>query len=273
MALSQEQRARRKGRVPASFIPALMAGDGPRILNEFYRIVGSSEYVPEDLSNRWDVYRGEFSEQPILNWHERKTAPITRRGEQFDHPTLTYVICTLDGYREADDCVLDVKATNGFQPLDEFNATYAGQLLIQREALGCAKAALLIEHGAAEPVELPLFVDDEFSARVHQRIEAFWQCCETLTPPVHFDRKRIVPPEQWRTIDLDAEGDKPNWAGAIEPLLVVWLETEESHRTCEETKASIKRLLPDDVGKLFGGGVSISRNRAGAVSIKRRLPR
>lgn len=271
MALSPEQRARRKGMMTASSIPALMAGNGERILNEFYRIVESSEYVPEDFENRWDIYRGSFSEPFILDWHQRKTSAITRRGEQLIHPKFPYLICTLDGWREADDCVLDVKCGNGYQPLDELNSYYAGQILIQRECVPAAKAALLIEHGAAEPVELPLYIDDDFISRVHARIEQFWFCCETLTPPIHLDKKRIYPPEQWRVVDLDVDdGDKPNWAGDIMPMLRVWLETEGHHRECEDAKTRIKALLPDDVGKLFYGGTIVSRNRANAISIKRK---
>src|SRR5215475_16121879 len=53
MALTPEQHARRDGKIGASFIPYLMAGNEAKLLSEWRRLVGDPEYVEEDLSDVW----------------------------------------------------------------------------------------------------------------------------------------------------------------------------------------------------------------------------
>jgi hypothetical protein len=271
MALSAVQRRLREGKITASFLPSLMAGDESAIHNKWLELIGDPRFVPEDFEDNWPVQFGSFIEGFALDWHARKTGwPLVRRGEVVQHPTRDNFCCTLDGFREHDRCALDCKAVNAFTPVDDTVAFYTSQMIGQRACLVCDKVAILLVHGGGEPQEIPLQIDPDYEGQVWQRVDQFWRCVESLTPPVHLNLKRVVPPEQWRSIDFDADGEKPNWAADMAPLLQIWLETEAGHKRCEESKAKIKELLPDDVGKLFAGDALVSRNRAGAVSIKRK---
>jgi hypothetical protein len=269
--LSPAQQAAREGKITASFLPALMAGDDDEIFQEWLRLIGDPSYVPKDLSDDWPPSWGSYGEPFILDWHQRKTKQaITRRGEFIPHPVKPYVGCTLDGYRAFDDTVLDAKVCSAWNPIEEISAYYAPQLICQRACVQCAHAALLLVHGSAEPHEYPLAVDAEYEAKVWQRVDQFWDCVRNLMQPVTFPR--IVPPEQWRTVDLDtAEAFiEFNWATNMQALLATWNTHKDSADAHKAATDEIKKLLPDDIGTLTCQGIVVKRNRANAVSIKRR---
>src|SRR5262245_65447768 len=165
--LSPEQHATRLGIFNASFAPILMAHDDPdRILKEWRHILDAANpaYV-EDLSHHWPAIVGSVIETPALDhWEWRHGHKLTRRGEQVRHPARPWCQCTLDGYREADDTVIDVKAGADWMSADDLRAYYAAQLIIQQENVGAANAAILWCASTREPVEIPMVFKPEFRA-------------------------------------------------------------------------------------------------------------
>src|SRR6185312_16696207 len=130
MALSPEQMAARDGKITASFLPYLMAGDSDRIMREWMRLVEHPDYAPEDLSGAWPVQFGSYIETFALDWHERHTGcALTRRGEVVTHPRLPHVACTLDAWRAGDNAVIDCKALGAYRKLDEACAFYLPQMV------------------------------------------------------------------------------------------------------------------------------------------------
>src|SRR6185437_8157340 len=80
--LSPAQLQARDGKITASFLPKLMAGDNAAILNEWRRVVGDPGWDPQNLDDSWPVQFGSYIEPFALDWHERKTgAFLSRRGE------------------------------------------------------------------------------------------------------------------------------------------------------------------------------------------------
>ena len=266
--LSPAQLALREGKITASFLPALMAGDDAAIHDKWLELIGDPSWQPKNLSADWPVQFGAFIEPFALDWHERKHQhALTRRGEVITHPQRNFVTATLDAYRASDQTVLEVKACGAWRPLDEIISFYIPQVAAQRSCCGCANASLLIVHGSAEPTEIPLIIDPEYEARLWQRVDAFQRCVETLTPPVTFPP--LVPPEQWRTVDLDRDAAQHNWAPPLIAQLDTWDATHEAAIANEAAKKEAKALLPDDVGRVLFSGIVMSRNRAKAVTIKR----
>jgi hypothetical protein len=264
--LTAEQLAKRR-EFGASDAPTIMSGDAEKLIDLWRVKIGTTP--PHDFSDDWPVQWGSHGEQFILNWHERKTGhALVERGSVIYHPTLHFVSATLDAYRAFDDCVIDAKVVNAWYPLRDVVAFYTPQMLVQRDCRGATRAALLIVHGTSEPVEIEVQSDLAYTKELWTRIAAFQLCVETLTPPATLPR--VVPPEEYRTIDLDfTTDDWPNWAHEMVPSLQAWSATKDAHDSNAAAADAIKKLLPDDVGRLRYSDVAITRNRRGALTIKR----
>lgn len=268
--LTAAQMTARENRIGASFLPALMAGDEQRILNEWRRIVGDPAYEPEDLSGSWPVQFGNFIEQFALDWHQMKTGqPLINRGLWFTHPDRQHVGCHPDAFRPSDSTVIDCKAIGQWRKLDEALPYYTAQLVAQRACVGAERASLLVVHGGGEPVEHPVEITPEYEAAVWERVDAFWHCVETLTPPVAMAAVAPpVPPERWRAVDLDAPGEAPNWGADMRAHLNRWAVTAAQAKENAKITKAVKELLPDDVGLVTCDGVKVSRAKNNAVTIR-----
>lgn len=264
--LTAEQRRLREYKITASMSPTIMSGDAKALNKLFEECVGQRE--PEDLSDVWPVQFGSHIEPFGLDWHQRKTGqPLIERGRVVDHPTLPRICCTLDAYRAIDDCVIDHKACNGWLKLDDIRKLYTPQIIMQMRCRQASRGVLLVLHGGQEVQEVEVLVDADYEAGMWKRILDFQRCVETLTPPVPMPP--IMPPEQWRKIDLDDPAQTPNWGEAMKAALVEWGTTKDQAARHDVAIAEIKLLLPEDTGLLTHGEFHINRNRRGAVSITR----
>jgi hypothetical protein len=263
--LSDEIKKLREGRITASMAPTIMEGKEDRLMELYLRLTGQA---PE-LEQTWPMKLGSFLETFIIDHHETKTGlPLTERGTFVPHPTRDLVSSTLDCYRATDDTVIDAKVCNNHQPIDEIIKYYTGQVVVQQRCRGARNGALLIMHGLAEPKEYPIEWNPEYEAELWSRIEQFQRNLETWTPPSAMPA--VVPPDQWRTIDLHEEyrSDWPNWGGDMVGMLQLWLEHQKSAAIFAAATKEAKQLLPDDVGRVEADGVLMLRNKAGAVTIK-----
>lgn len=259
----------RAERITASMAPALMSGNAEKLQNLFLRAIGDPRYEPDDFENSWAAAFGLHNEPFVLDWHAKKIGePLIDRGTQYFHPTRKWVSATLDARRASDNCVIDVKCVNAWIDIDTVIAYYAPQMVIQQECAKSDKAALLIMKGNSEPQEWEMFIEDEYRAVMWQTIERFWECVETLTEPFPLHFPRVVPPEQWRRIDLDRDTDQPNWAEEMRDLLNAFGGTEEVAKTHETIKTKIKRIFPDDCGRLAYANFAITRAKNNAVTIR-----
>jgi predicted phage-related endonuclease len=258
--LTAEQLRLREGKLTASFAPYLMAGDEAKILNKWRELVGDPDYVPDDLSDRWPVQFGSYIEDFALDWHQRRTGrALTRRREVVDHPTLPYVACTLDAYRADDRCVLDVKAPGAYRKIDDVCGFYTPQMIVQRRCLGADKAALLIVHGGAEPVEHPIEWAADYEAELWARAAAFMLCVQTLTPPVAI--APIAAPA--RPIKVYDMATSNAWATHA----AVWISNRKGAKEFDGATKELKALVAADAVKAHGHGIVATRDRRG-VTIK-----
>lgn len=258
--LTAEQHRLRDGRVTASFAPALMAGDEARILSEWQRLVGSADYREPDFSANWPVRLGEYLEPLALDWHQARTGhALTRRGEVANHPSLA-VCATLDCWREADDRVIDCKVVGAWRKIDDVCAHYTPQLIVQQACAPASNAALLIVHGGAEPAEHAVEWGAEYEADVWGRIVWFLECVESLTPPV-----AVAPIAASVKAERVADMRESNaWAEHA----AAWLANCAAAKLADKAAKELRALVPADAARAHGHGVSVSRDKAGRLSIK-----
>lgn len=251
--------------------PALMAGK-PQVLQQlFLRAIGDPRWEPDEFENSWQAAFGLHVEPLALDWHAKKTgATLVDRGAQFFHPTREYVSCTLDARRADDNTALDVKCINAFWDIDDAAAHYTPQMVVQVECAKASRAALLVVQGGTEPQEIEIYIDDEYRALVWDRIDWFWDCIQSFTPPHPLDFPRIVPPELWRRIDLDNDGDQPNWSNEMKELLTRWAETRDTAKEHDAIKAHVKEIFPDDCGKLVYAHYTVARAKNNAITIRQK---
>jgi hypothetical protein len=255
----------RELRTTASQAPLIINGSPQEIYELWQERIG--ERPPPDLTDNLPVQLGKHNEPFIIDWLERHTHRISERQRFIEHPTRPKIGCTLDGYREHDDAVVEVKFIGMWRRRLEFLPWYTPQVLVQMRCRGAAHGILAVLQGNAKIEEYDILLDRQYEDEVWGRLEAFQHCVDTLTPPVSFPP--LVPPEKWRTIDL-TEQPMPNWGGEMIDALRLWSETKDAAAAHTDSKEHVKALLPDDIGKVLYGPLSVNRAKNNAVTIKQR---
>ena len=270
MALTVEQQLRRKGKLTASMLPILMSGDEAALLRLYREEIGEIEREPPNYA----MQLGSMVEHFVLDYTQIKTGnAIARRGEVVDHPTIAEFCCTLDGYRAKDDAVIECKFLAPFWPREQFVPHYYPQVLAQMRCTSAARGVLLVARGTNEPEEYDLTpAPDDAAATAYERemwgrVAAFLLCLRTFTPPVAV--RKVIAPEFWRTIDL-ADEPMPNWGTTLLAHLQVLEATREASAEHARAGDEARKLVPDDVSTVLAGEHRLSRNKRGAVSIRRR---
>ena len=260
--LTEEQMKRREGKVTASFLPYLMAGDEAKMLNEFRRLVGDPSYEEPDLSNVWPVAFGSFVEPLAIDWHQKKTGhELVDRGVWVNHPELEFVGSTLDCRRPFDNWVLDCKCPMRFTKLEKVLDFYPSQLVVQKDCVKAAGAALLIVHGGSEPEEHEITWDRLYEDEVWARIRWFWERVESLQPPCAIPAAK-APVPAIRQVDMSTSN---SWCTFAEG----WLATKVAAKANKDAAEGMKALIEPDVVKAFGHGVIASRSKTGAITIRK----
>lgn len=254
----------------ASMAPLIVHGSAAEQFQHWME--RTAQVPPPDLTNNFPVQWGKHGEPFVLDWIERSSGiEITERQRFVKHPSLSWLGCTLDGYRPFDDAVVECKILNPFTSAKTigndkgFLEYYMPQLIVQM-VCRCARIGLLaVQQGNSPPQLFNVPIDPTYETFVLERLAAFQQCVDTRTPPGPAP-DAPVPPERWRSIDLDAQ-QLTNAEHALKPLLERWRDTKAVHAEHEQAKKDIKTLLPDDVGRVSYGTMEIKRSRNGAVTI------
>jgi hypothetical protein len=275
MSLTDAQRAARENKLTASRVGILMSGDAGKIINLWREMIGDPAFVPEDLSSVWPVALGSHTESLHLNWLEsQKGYQLSRRGESVNHSELAWAACTLDAWSVPHSGPVEAKHVGAFVKPEEIRSRTFAQLHWQKLCTKSAQGILSVIFGANEPVQELIAFDAAYATELMSRAKAFWHCVETLTPPCALPSVAAPgAPAKFRTINIPAliaaNEALPNWASDMESQGEIWLKTVAEKKKNEDATTKIKELLPDDVGKFDGWGISISRSKGNKVTIKK----
>lgn len=260
--LSPTQIAARDGRLTASRIACLMTGDTDKILNLWRELTGDPSFVPEDLSGIWAVQLGSHTEVLSLDWYERRTGkPLSRRGDVVVHPKCDWAACTLDAWDDDLGAPVECKHVGGFEPTANIIARYMPQIHWQMIVTGASKGVFSIIEGAREPVIEVIDRDAVYAAELWSRAERFMQCVFDLTPPVIVEPVAAPAVKAEKLYDMTGKNE---WASEA----VTWITTKQASKDYAAADKALKALVPADAAKCSGHGISISRNKAGSLSIR-----
>jgi predicted phage-related endonuclease len=235
-----------------------MNGNSEGILRLWKEMIG--EAVEEDLSDVWAVQLGSTTEGLNLEWFERRYGTtVTRRGEVVigQHE---WMAATLDGWDIVNNCPIECKHVGGFEKFEVIVSRYQPQMQWQMLVTGARECALSVIMGASEPVVEFVNRDDEYIREMVSRGQQFMAYVERRTPPVTLP---AVPPPIDVSKYYDMTG-RNEWANAA----ATWLATKATARECADAEKYLKSIVPPDARKCTGYGVSITRDRAGRLSLR-----
>lgn len=259
MALTAEQLRLRQDKLTASQVSALMSGDADKILRLWKMHIGDPSYVEEDLSGVWPVRLGEATEALNLEWYSRKYGPISRMGEVV-YGSPDWMAATLDGWDNQRGCVIECKHVGGREPLETIVSRYTPQTTWQMMVTDTKECALSVIMGANEPIVEILTLDADYAAELMRRAVRFMECVATLTPPVSLPPV-AAPVIAAKIYPMDDNAEWKAQAGR-------WLQAIGAAQIAKEAEKNIKAMVPADAAKAIGCGIVVTRNRAGAMSLR-----
>ena len=261
--LTEIQQEARKGKLTASRIAVLMNGDAEGIMRLYREMIG--EDLPEDLSGDWPVRLGSATEQLNLDWFERKQkVEVTRRGEVVVHPLYPWAACTLDGFvaQEFKGYTIECKHVGGREPLEVIIDRYQPQMQWQMEVAFTDECALSVIMGANEPVIEFIERDKVYADEMIRRGKKFMTCVAARLPPLELPPVPApVPIDKMREVDMS--GDETWIKNAA-----IWQQCYGAAKSAKDAEKILKDKVEDDVRKASGGGVRITRDKAGRLSLR-----
>jgi predicted phage-related endonuclease len=259
----------RAGYIGASDMPWIM-GDKkpPEILRWWECKVGLREQDPPT----WAMRLGSLVGDAIVDEYERANQGagnlITRRQEVVPSPLNDRFRSTLDGFMASRNAVIEAKFASPFMNRDTLFSYYYPQVAMQMHCTDADTGYLVIAQGTNDPIEIECVRSQEYEDELLVRCAAMLLSMDTMCPPVDVPAPIAVPPEKWRTVDLDR--DQPNWAAALTYELATYEFTRKDAETHELAGKVAKELVPDDVGRVIAPDHIIARNKKGSLAITRR---
>jgi predicted phage-related endonuclease len=259
--LSPDQIRQRDGKLTASRVACLMTGDAEKITNLWRELVGDPAFVEEDLSDVWAIALGAHTEALNISWFQRRTGKeLTRQGQVVVHPTCAWAAATLDAWIEEDGHPLETKHVGGFEPIEKIVERYMPQMHWQMLVSASYKCALSVIMGAREPIVEIIEYDEIYGKELWTRACAFMICVETMTPPTALPAV-AAPVVPVKTYDFTGNNAFANEAAT-------WITTRQARRDNEAADKALKAMVPADAIKCLGHGITISRSKSGALSIR-----
>lgn len=259
MALTPEALAARRLGIGGSDAAKIVNGDWHSLWLE-----KTGRAKPDDLSGVWPVQLGVVTEALNLDWYERKYAvKVARRGEVVVHPQHTFMRCTLDGWDPVGRFVIQAKHVNAFAKIAEVRERYTPQVMHEMIVTGAVRGVLSVIIGAAEPVYELIDRDEFWEIDYIERCREFWRHVEEDRAPEQGRPMDVVPvaPALMRVVDMTGSNE---WAAHA----ATWKRFKSEARAWETAAKDLKALVDPDVREASGYGITISRSKSGALTIK-----
>lgn len=262
LGLSPAAIAARKDCIGGSDANTIMSGKDDRIIALWRQKRG--EAGSDDLSDVLAVQMGSFTEPLNAAWFEKQTGNMVQgAGKIAQHATIPHMRATLDG--EVFDPLADERLGIfeakhcGTRNTDaELFARYVPQLTHNCLCAGASVAFLSVFKGNGDWVMFEYDLDADYAARLVEAEAAFWECVRTGTPPAQLPDMPAPKPRGVKEYDMSLSNA---WAAHAAD----YIETELAADRHEIAKRSLKALVPDDASRCVGHGITIARDKRGAL--------
>jgi predicted phage-related endonuclease len=258
MALTPEQIELRKKLVGGSDTNIILGGNEEKIL-KLWRVKRGEE-ESENLDDVLPVQMGTFTEPFNAQWFTKQTGrALTNQGESRTSMDYHFMGCTLDGLTDDGQTVWEAKHVSAFAKEDEILERYMPQLHHNMIVTGLERAVLSVFFGNHKWERFEVSKDPAYSAALIEAVRLFWDCVETGRSPVAIEVK--APMEA--TLRLDMTGNN-EWA----VLAAQYLDNAKYNKMFDDAAKGLKNILTEDVAEAYGHGISIKRDKRGALRIK-----
>lgn len=236
--------------------------------------------APEDLSEKFIVQLGAFTEDFHLDWSIRKlieedgawSEKADMRQGEFSRGGLSMpVVSHIDAMLEHEDgatCPVEAKHTHAEWSTGDALDFYMPQVQHHMLTTGAETALFSVIHGNAEPQRL-------FVGRSEAYLEIYKDAIREFVGYVERDEMPpISKPESAEKLTQDVT-DKIPVNGLIAKdmtgdnqfasLAAAYLETKKAHGAHETAKKSIKKLVLPEHSRIYGHGLELKRDARGAI--------
>lgn len=242
----------------------ILSGDDEKIFHLWQEKIGERE--PDDLSLVLPVQLGSFTEPFNRYWFTLVTGrSVTNDGEQCQHGTHSFMRCELDGRtttEAGEPAIFEAKHVNAFKPVEEQAQKYMPQLHHNMACAGVDHAVISFIRGNMDYQTYEVALDEGYLLSLLDAEERFWACVQSKTPPAGFKPVAApVAPGKLREVDMTGSNEWADNAAA-------WLENQKAKKAFEKADKGLKALVETDMGRAFGHGLEIDRDKRGALRIK-----
>lgn len=225
----------------------------------------------EDLSDNFAVQLGIASESIHRDFFAKRSGLIVEQPMLPLYSTEhTWMHATLDGLVLAEDTFVELKHTHAGASLREKAVYYLPQLAHYAFVMKTTHCWFSIIKGNSEPEFGRVDIPAEYTEQLINMERAFYWHIENHVPP---EATPVVSQE------VAAKAAKVISIGGLKPYdmtesnqwgdaAVTWLTTRAEAKANAEMAKALKEMVPFDASEATGHGVVISRNKAGALTLR-----
>lgn len=253
----------REGKMTGSRIATLVTGSPEDQYNLWLELTGDPSWKPKDYSKNWAVQLGKATEKFHLDWIQQTTGDITKRGSTARHKDkgFHWATCTLDGWAADHRKAVEAKHVGGFEAPGVILERYTPQMQWTMFVTDTPEIIFSVIHGTREPKPVFIGRNQAYIENLAMVAERFMQCVYDLREPVPNPFEKPPLPVFTRILDMTSNN---HWASAAAD----WIERRPYHIGFESAAKRIKETVPADAKECFGHGIRVTRNKAGALTIK-----
>lgn len=226
---------------------------------------------PVDLSLVFRVQLGIHTERFHLDWQAmRHNVIIEESTTRHYHPEHSFLFAHLDGWIPSENRFVEAKHSSSRASLREKAVYYMPQLQHALAVTDTNDCYFSLIAGNDEPEWCVVERNEDYIEQLIDMETSFWWHVENRVPPEitpSGTQAQLQKLGKEITIDglraYDMEGHN-EWASHAADFI----ETREAAARFDKAKSSLKELVPADASECTGHGITITRNKRGALLFK-----
>jgi hypothetical protein len=224
---------------------------------------------PEDLSKVFRVQLGVWTEPFHFAWlRDQMGMALGQKAPLIQHPSLPWMQASIDGWLLDEETFIDLKHSNARATVRSMSETYQPQIAHYCAVFGVTHGYLSFIAGNEDPVVCKVEPSRTYIDELVELEANFWWHVENKVAPdqhmhaeqfaeVHAQAKNVKV-NGMRFVDMQGNNQ---WADLARTII----ETKAAAEQHEKAREDIKALVEKDVAEADGHGVTIKRDKKGAL--------